>query len=54
MSGRDAGDTAAALGVTGMSVSYGDLVAVRDATFSIGPGEAVAIVGRTATARAAC
>lgn len=45
MSGRDAGDTAAALGVTGMSVSYGDLVAVRDATFSIGPGEAVAIVG---------
>jgi len=35
----------AALSVTGMSVSYGDLVAVRDATFSIGAGEAVAVVG---------
>jgi branched-chain amino acid transport system ATP-binding protein len=34
-----------ALTVTGMSVSYGDLVAVHDATFSIAAGEAVAIVG---------
>ncbi len=36
---------AAALSVTGLSVSYGDLVAVRDATFSIAAGEAVAIIG---------
>jgi branched-chain amino acid transport system ATP-binding protein len=35
----------AALAVAGMSVSYGDLVAVHDATFSIAPGESVAIVG---------
>jgi len=28
-----------------MSVSYGNLVAVHDATFSIGPGESVAIIG---------
>jgi branched-chain amino acid transport system ATP-binding protein len=35
----------AALSVTGMSVSYGNLVAVHDATFSIGPGESVAIIG---------
>jgi len=34
-----------ALSVTGLSVSYGDLVAVHDATFSIGAGEAVAVVG---------
>ncbi len=39
------GDRVPALSVTGMSVSYGNLVAVHDATFSIGPGEAVAIVG---------
>jgi branched-chain amino acid transport system ATP-binding protein len=36
---------AAALTVTGMSVTYGDLVAVHDATFSIGQGESVAVVG---------
>jgi branched-chain amino acid transport system ATP-binding protein len=35
----------AALAVTGMSVTYGDLVAVHDATFSIGQGESVAIIG---------
>jgi branched-chain amino acid transport system ATP-binding protein len=34
-----------ALAVRGMSVSYGDLVAVHEATFSIGQGESVAIIG---------
>jgi ABC-type phosphonate transport system ATPase subunit len=34
-----------ALAVRGLSVAYGDLVAVRDATFSIAPGEACAITG---------
>ena len=44
----------AALAVRGLSVAYGDMVAVRDATFSIAPGEACAITGRTATASPAC
>jgi branched-chain amino acid transport system ATP-binding protein len=35
----------AALRVTGMSVSYGHVVAVHDATFSIEEGESVAIIG---------
>jgi branched-chain amino acid transport system ATP-binding protein len=35
----------AALRVTGMSVAYGHVVAVHDATFSIEEGESVAIVG---------
>jgi branched-chain amino acid transport system ATP-binding protein len=34
-----------ALTVTGMSVAYGNVVAVHDATFTIGRGEAVAITG---------
>jgi branched-chain amino acid transport system ATP-binding protein len=34
-----------ALSVTGMSVAYGHVVAVHDATFSIQEGESVAIVG---------
>jgi branched-chain amino acid transport system ATP-binding protein len=38
-------DAATALGVSGMSVSYGNLVAVHDATFSIATGESVAIIG---------
>jgi branched-chain amino acid transport system ATP-binding protein len=41
--GKRAADTA--LAVTGLSVSYGDLVAVHEATFSIASGESVAIVG---------
>jgi len=34
-----------ALAVSGMSVVYGRVLAVRDATFTIGEGESVAIVG---------
>ncbi len=34
-----------ALAVRGLSVAYGQMVAVRDATFSIAPGEACAITG---------
>jgi energy-coupling factor transporter ATP-binding protein EcfA2 len=34
-----------ALSVTGMSVSYGPVVAMHDATFTIAEGEAVAITG---------
>jgi branched-chain amino acid transport system ATP-binding protein len=34
-----------ALAVHGLSVAYGDMVAVHDATFSIAPGEACAITG---------
>ncbi len=34
-----------ALSVTGMSVAYGHVVAVHDATFSIEEGESVAIIG---------
>jgi branched-chain amino acid transport system ATP-binding protein len=37
--------TSAALSVTGMSVAYGHVVAVHDATFSIEEGESVAIIG---------
>jgi branched-chain amino acid transport system ATP-binding protein len=37
--------TTPALSVTGMSVSYGNVVAVHDATFSIADGESVAITG---------
>jgi len=29
-----------ALAVTGLSVAYGPMVAVRDATFTLAPGEA--------------
>lgn len=36
---------APALSVTGMSVAYGRLVAVHRATFSVGEGESVAIIG---------
>jgi branched-chain amino acid transport system ATP-binding protein len=35
----------AALAVTGLSVSYGNVVAVHDATFSVAEGDACAIVG---------
>jgi branched-chain amino acid transport system ATP-binding protein len=35
----------AALAVTGMSVAYGRVVAVHDATFTIAEGESVAVVG---------
>jgi branched-chain amino acid transport system ATP-binding protein len=34
-----------ALAVRGLSVAYGDVVAVHDATFAIAPGEACAITG---------
>jgi branched-chain amino acid transport system ATP-binding protein len=34
-----------ALAVRGLSVAYGDMVAVREATFSIAPGEACAVTG---------
>ncbi|HEX6467897.1 MAG TPA: ATP-binding cassette domain-containing protein [Streptosporangiaceae bacterium] len=34
-----------ALRVTGMSVAYGNVVAVHDATFTVGKGDSVAIVG---------
>jgi len=34
-----------ALAVTGLSVAYGDVIAVHDATFSIASGEACAITG---------
>jgi branched-chain amino acid transport system ATP-binding protein len=34
-----------ALAVTGMSVAYGRVVAVHDATFTVGEGESVAVVG---------
>jgi len=36
---------AAALSVTGLSVAYGHVLAVHDATFSIAEGESVAIIG---------
>lgn len=35
----------AALSVTGMSIAYGNVVAVHDATFSVDEGECVAVVG---------
>jgi branched-chain amino acid transport system ATP-binding protein len=35
----------AALAVSGLSVAYGDVIAVHDATFSVGAGEACAITG---------
>ena len=44
MTGPVTGGTPA-LAVTDMSVAYGDMVAVHDATFSIAPGEACAITG---------
>jgi ABC-type branched-subunit amino acid transport system ATPase component len=44
MTGPITGGTPA-LAVTGMSVAYGDMVAVHDATFSIAQGEACAITG---------
>jgi ABC-type Mn2+/Zn2+ transport system ATPase subunit len=34
-----------ALAVRGLSVAYGDMVAVHDATFTIAPGQACAITG---------
>ena len=47
MSGVTAGPAPAipALAVTGMSVAYGRVLAVHDATFTIAEGESVAIVG---------
>jgi branched-chain amino acid transport system ATP-binding protein len=44
MTGPMTGDTPA-LAVRGMSVAYGDMVAVHDATFGIAAGEACAITG---------
>ncbi len=44
MTGPSTGE-APALAVTGMSVAYGDVTAVHDATFSVAPGEACAITG---------
>ena len=47
--GTGAGGTGAggrvALAVTGLSVSYGNVVAVHDATFSVAEGNACAITG---------
>jgi branched-chain amino acid transport system ATP-binding protein len=47
----------ALLAVEGLTVSYGGLVAVRDASFEVGPGETVAVLGangagKTSTLRA--
>lgn len=43
----DGGDApASALRVEGMSVAYGDLVAVHEVSFAVDPGEVVALFGR--------